>query len=43
MKHILYCIVLSFIGLCASVQVAAQEGAARQRVIVIDAGHGGKA
>ncbi len=43
MKHILCCIVLSFIGLCASVQVAAQETAARQRVIVIDAGHGGKA
>ncbi len=43
MKHILCCIVLSFIGLCASVQVAAQEATARQRVIVIDAGHGGKA
>ena len=43
MKHILCCIVLLLVGLCESVQVVAREGAIRQRVIVIDAGHGGKA
>ena len=43
MKHILCCIVLLFAGICESVQVVAKEVAARQRVIVIDAGHGGKA
>ena len=43
MKHILCCIVLLFVGICESVQVVAKEVAARQRVIVIDAGHGGKA
>ncbi len=43
MKHILCCIVLLFAGVCESVQVVAKEVAARQRVIVIDAGHGGKA
>ena len=43
MKHILCCVVLLLVGLCESVQVVAREGAIRQRVIVIDAGHGGKA
>ena len=43
MKHILCCIVLLFVGICESVQVVAKEVAARQRVIVIDAGHGGRA
>ena len=43
MKHILCYIVLLLVGLCESVQVVAREGAIRQRVIVIDAGHGGKA
>ena len=43
MKHILCCIVLLFAGICESVQVVAKEVAARQRVVVIDAGHGGKA
>ncbi len=43
MKHILCYIVLLFVGICESVQVVAKEVAARQRVIVIDAGHGGKA
>ena len=43
MKHILCCIVLLFVGICESVQVVAKEVAARQRVVVIDAGHGGKA
>ena len=43
MKHILCCIVLLFVGICESAQVVAKEVAARQRVVVIDAGHGGKA
>ena len=43
MKHILCCIVLLFAGICESAQVVAKEVAARQRVVVIDAGHGGKA
>ena len=32
-----------FAGICESAQVVAKEVAARQRVVVIDAGHGGKA
>ena len=43
MKHILCCIVLLFADICESAQVVAKEVAARQRVVVIDAGHGGKA
>ena len=43
MKHILCYIILSTINIFVCEQVLAREEGERQRVIVIDAGHGGKA
>ena len=43
MKHILCYVVLSIIGIFICEQICAREDVGRQRVIVIDAGHGGKA
>ena len=43
MKHILCYVVLSIIGIFFCEQICAREDVGRQRVIVIDAGHGGKA
>ena len=43
MKHILCYVALSIISIFFCEQIMAREDAERQRVIVIDAGHGGKA
>ena len=43
MKHILCYVVLSIISIFFCEQICAREDVGRQRVIVIDAGHGGKA
>ena len=43
MKHILCYVVISIISIFFCEQIMAREDAGRQRVIVIDAGHGGKA
>ena len=43
MKHILCYVALSIISIFFCEQICAREDAGRQRVIVIDAGHGGKA
>ena len=43
MKHILCYVVISIISIFFCDQIMAREDAERQRVIVIDAGHGGKA
>ena len=43
MKHILCYVVISIISFFFCEQIMAREDAERQRVIVIDAGHGGKA
>ena len=43
MKHILCYVALSIISIFFCEQIMAREDAGRQRVIVIDAGHGGKA
>ncbi len=43
MKHILCYVVISIISIFFCEQIMAREDAERQRVIVIDAGHGGKA
>ena len=43
MKHILCCIVSLLVSVIFIGSATAQEGASRKRVIVIDAGHGGKA
>ena len=43
MKHILCYVVLFIIGIFICEQICAREDVGRQRVIVIDAGHGGKA
>ena len=43
MKHILCYVVISIISIFFCEQIMAREDVGRQRVIVIDAGHGGKA
>ena len=43
MKHILCCIALLLVGVISVGSATAQEGVSRERVIVVDAGHGGKA
>ena len=43
MKHILCYVALSIISIFFGEQICAREDVGRQRVIVIDAGHGGKA